>query len=299
MRIGISSISINKVFPGLIPSFELQQCHSLDKGEELIGNWIVQPKYDGLRAVMIFEKSICQAVLSRGGRELFNVDHIIKELECLKFGDGVLDGELYGKDWNESISVVRASKSKREANKVKFYVFDCIPLEEWQRRAKVKRILNERLAMVYNITKGSGEDLLYTEMAPFQPVKNAQEAWACAKKYKEMGYEGAVAKDLDSTYDFERSKNWLKLKFEETYDLEITSTQEGGGKNKGRLGAFICKGFKGETINVGGGLSDEQRIEIWKNREKYNGRIIEVKCQEITKDGSMRFPVLVRFRDDK
>lgn len=297
IKIGISTISINKVFKDLIPKFELQQCQSLEEDEELTGNWIVQPKYDGLRAVIIFEGGRCMSILSRSGRELFNVDHIIKELTDVNFKNGVLDGELYGKDWNESISVVRASKGKRDGGAIKFYAFDYIPLNEWK-SLKGTTPLVKRLEMLKNLINLPG-GLVNIEQAPSQPVANAKEAWIWADKFKGVGYEGAVAKDLGSVYEFKRSENWLKLKFEESHDLEIIGYQEGSGKNKGRLGAFICKGFKGETINVGGGLSDEQREEVWKKKETYIGKIIEVKCQEKTKDGSMRFPVLVRFRDDK
>jgi DNA ligase-1 len=291
------------VFPGLIPKFELQQCHSLDKGEELKGDWYVEPKLDGLRAVLIFEKGVCKDALSRNGRPLYNMGHIIKEITDVGFRDGVLDGEVYGKNWYDTISAVRASKSERDVTKIRFVVFDYIPIKEWNSR-QGKMVLSERKKILEDLFRKNKFE--FVDMIEDFFVKDAGQAWELAKEFKKEGYEGAVAKRVDSVYEFDRSYNWLKLKFEEHVDLVIVGMDEGGGKNKGRLGAFICKTGKGDEVNVGGGFSDEQRDEIWKHKKKYIGRIVEVKCQEKTKDGSLRFPVVVsdekgniRFRDDK
>jgi len=304
LRIGISDITINKVFLGLIPKFELQQCHSLDKGEELKGEWYVEPKLDGLRAVLVFEKGVCKDALSRNGRPLYNMEHIVQEIASSGFKEGVIDGEIAGSDWNESISTVRASKSKRDIRNIHFKVFDYIPIEEWKKR-EGKTILKDRKILLEKLYK-KFSNFKYSSDIAYYKVKNSVDAWNYAKNWRDMGYEGAVAKRVDSVYEFGRSYNWLKLKFEETYDLVIVDMQTGSGKNKDRLGAFICKTGKGEKVNVGGGFTDEQRDEIWEHKKKYIGRIVEVKCQEKTKDGSLRFPVVVsdekgniKFREDK
>jgi len=299
LKIGLSSISINKVFGGMIPKFELQACASLKKGKEIEGSWIVEPKYDGLRAVIVFENGNCKGVLSRSGRELFNMENIIEELKGIGLKDGVLDGEVYGKDWNETISIVKASRGSRDSDKIKFFAFDYIPLEEWNENRGVTRLEDRKATLYHLINVMGGDRLTSTVEVPYFGIGSSDEAWSWAKKFLDQGYEGSVIKNMDSVYEFKRSKNWLKLKFEETYDLEIVGFQKGSGKNKNRLGAFICKGFKGEEVNVGGGFSDLQREELWKEAKSYVGKIMEVKCQEKTKDGSLRFPVFVRMRDDK
>jgi ATP-dependent DNA ligase len=72
----------------------------------------------------------------------------------------------------------------------------------------------------------------------------------------------------------------------------------GTGKNANRLGNFIVD-VDGVKVNVGEGITDKQRDEFWQNKNKLIGKIIEVKFQEKTPDGSLRFPRFVRHRMDK
>ena len=81
-------------------------------------------------------------------------------------------------------------------------------------------------------------------------------------------------------------------------DLKIERLLEGTGKHSGKLGSVVVC-FNGVEVNVGSGFSDELREKIWSHREKFVGRMIEVRYQEVTPDGSLRFPTFVCFRNDK
>ena len=47
--------------------------------------------------------------------------------------------------------------------------------------------------------------------------------------------------------------------------LEVVATEEGTGRNEGKLGALICEGTMTENpkVNVGSGLTDDNRDEFW------------------------------------
>ena len=82
-----------------------------------------------------------------------------------------------------------------------------------------------------------------------------------------------------------------------------TDLQEGRDKYSGMVGALVCSGEEdGKTINVdvGSGLTDEQRISFWENKKDLIGRIVEIKCDTITQNQngtySLRFPVFMRLR---
>jgi DNA ligase-1 len=88
-----------------------------------------------------------------------------------------------------------------------------------------------------------------------------------------------------------------------TVDLEVIGLEEGKDKYEGMLGALICRGFDGNKeifVNVGSGLTDEERIQYWSNKTQIIGKIAEIKCDAITQNQegtySLRFPRFVRLR---
>ena len=120
-----------------------------------------------------------------------------------------------------------------------------------------------------------------------------------------MGYEGIMIKDVDAPYLCKRRQNWMKWKPTITVDLEVVDMEEGTGRNAGRLGALVCKGYDAASgafieVNVGTGLSDEQRVDFWLRKDELIGFIVEVKADAVTQnqDGtySLRFPRFEGFR---
>lgn len=116
--------------------------------------------------------------------------------------------------------------------------------------------------------------------------------------------EGVMVKDPRKYYEFSRTEAVLKVKEFYTCDLRIYGAYEGeaGSKFEGMLGG-LNMGTDCGTIKTdcGSGFDDLQRYELWKeyNEGTLVGKIAEVSYQEITADGSLRFPVFIRFRDDK
>jgi DNA ligase-1 len=133
-----------------------------------------------------------------------------------------------------------------------------------------------------------------------------------ARVFKELnahaianGYEGIMIKDPNAVYETKRSVAWLKQKPFIEVSLTVIGLEEGTGKNAGRLGALIVEGVDdGKTIrtNVGSGLTDEQREEIWDNQTSVIGQIVEVRADAATKnqdsegEWSLRFPRFKGFR---
>jgi DNA ligase 1 len=98
---------------------------------------------------------------------------------------------------------------------------------------------------------------------------------------------------------------WLKVKPFIEVSLTVIDTEEGTGRNAGKLGALIVEGEdSGKFIrtNVGSGLSDADRESYWKDREKLIGQVVEVRAdavtqnQDVTDEYSLRFPRFLRFR---
>ena len=57
--------------------------------------------------------------------------------------------------------------------------------------------------------------------------------------------------------------------------------------------------FNGVVTQVGSGFADHQRTMYWQNKLSVIGKMVEVKYQNKTPDGKLRFGVFIRFRPDK
>ena len=99
------------------------------------------------------------------------------------------------------------------------------------------------------------------------------------------GYEGIVIR---------QGKKWVKFVPVRTADVVINGFKEGTKRLAKSLGALTTP-----LGNVGTGFTDEQRKWLWTHRTQIIGMTIEVAYREVTKDGKLRMPRFVRFRDDK
>jgi DNA ligase-1 len=110
-----------------------------------------------------------------------------------------------------------------------------------------------------------------------------------------------MIKDTDAPYECKRSHSWLKAKPFIEVSLKVISTEEGTGRNVGKMGALVCEGLddgKMIQVNVGSGFTDQQRDDFWNCRA--DGHIVEVRADAVTQnqDGtySLRFPRFKTFR---
>jgi ATP-dependent DNA ligase len=122
------------------------------------------------------------------------------------------------------------------------------------------------------------------------------------------GSEGIMIKSLDAPYRFKRSDAIQKMKPVQTWEGVIVGHYEGraGTKREGLFGGFEVVLPGGAITRVGGGFSDELKAEIQlSGPETYVRKIAEIEGQPdpqtktgLTLEGKVRFPVLLRFRDE-
>ena len=120
----------------------------------------------------------------------------------------------------------------------------------------------------------------------------------------EHGWEGVMLNYADGYYRTKRSTELLKVKKMHTADLEIVGFNQAiDGKFAGMLQSINVKLDDDNIVQVGSGLTEELRKEIWENQDKYIGCIVEIQYFEQSQDRfgnkSLRFPVFKDFRFDK
>lgn len=273
--------------------------------------WLAEPKFDGLRCIVVLE--LVKGVnwiesYSRNGKPLWNMSSILEAIGTSagtnKKSNLVLDGEVYTKDWNLSMSIVKRSVNVHpDQDKLRYHVWDCLTLEEWKAgKSDVSNsIRKERLSFL--------EHNPIVEIVKGKIVSNPEELQHAYQGFLAQGYEGAILKRLDGIYECGRkSPYWLKIKPWFDADLTIIDGYPGEGKHLGRLGGLV---LEGEVIwgdvethvktEVGTGFSDEERQTFQELLDTgiLKGKIAEIKFQSITTDGACRFPVFHRLREDK
>lgn len=308
VQLGIDVLSINKCMNNLIPDFKVQLANKyFDKPEYVEGKkFTLTTKIDGGRIIAI-KKDGEVTFYTRAG-QLYEglVDLEAEMLE--KLPDNIcLDGEitllcsdgLTSKDqYKQTMKIVRKDGIKHG---VKMLVFDMMPADDFLHQNcsatyEFRRAALETLFSVISLKYFKLLDNLYTgeDTNEIQKILNAQIA---------NGEEGIMINICDALYEFKRTNSLLKVKKFKSCDLRVIDMERGTNKNSDRLGAFICEYKNGNTVKVGSGMSYEQRLDFWNNKDKYIGRIIEIGYFEETSnaDGglSLRFPTFKDVRLDK
>ena len=136
-------------------------------------------------------------------------------------------------------------------------------------------------------------------------VYNIEEAIDHYKELIALGYEGTIIKEPTAIWKDGTSKFQVKLKLEADCDLEIVGFNPGNGKNALTFGSILCKTSDGLLeVNVSG-FKDDQRLQIWENRDMLVGTIMTVRSNCLMKPSatngvhSLFLPRFLEFRRDK
>jgi DNA ligase-1 len=317
LRCGASEKTINKMvekkWPDYaIPVFSCQLAHdSANHESKVTGKKLIEVKLDGVRVITIVRTDGRVDMFSRNGKELANFPHIVEQISAVAKQnpppcDLILDGEIMSSSFQDLMTQVHR-KSDVKANDAILHLFDTIPLEHFEQGAWNKS-QSDRSDMVYYWHKQHKDALpnvavVGHELVDLDTPEGQQRYKEINAKAIEGGYEGIMLKNPEAGYECKRSVAWLKLKPFIEVSLTVVATEEGTGKNVGKLGALVCEGVddgKDIRVNVGSGLTDEQRVTYWDNADTLIGDIVEVRADAITQnqDGtySLRFPRFKGFR---
>jgi len=233
----------------------------------------------------------------------------------------LLDGELLAKslEFNDLSGLIRTF-DKKAPEDLFFYMFDAI-VEDKYNEPFIDRLKHvEKFGEIW-------PDLI--KVIPQKLVKTPEEVKAYFYEAVNNGCDGLILRYPMGRYKCGRGtlKEGLiyKLKPYVTFDAQIieviqaTKVDPNAKKKVNELGYSETSKKKGDRIPVEKAcdfvvmhegetqlkvviaMTDKEKEEIWKNRDKYIGKWIEYKGLEVgMKDGGLpRHPVLVRFREDK
>ena len=304
LRCGVSLKTVNNVKKGTIPVFTCMLAHSGDNNpKKITGDCVVEYKYDGVRAIIIVENANA-TIYSRNGKLLSNFPHIEEAFSNKIFDDLVFDGEVMSADFQTLMKQVHR-KEGAQTEDAYFALFDFLPLDEFK-TAKSSLPLTKRKELLKGFEESEyfKDCIVVTDYTVLNIEDDADKFKAINNTAIEKGYEGIMVKPVNGYYECKRSYGWLKMKPYIEVTLTVTDIEEGTGKNEGSTGALVCEGTdegKRIKVNVGTGLSDVNRDDIWNNSDAVLGQLVEVRADAITisQDGddySLRFPRFKCFR---
>jgi len=285
-------------------------------------DYFYEVKWDGIRSMI----SLDEGQIKIHGRNRLDITKQFPELlipETFRTTSALFDGEIVcleadGKpNFKNVIHRMRQNtEGGIERAKAKYpavcYLFDCLYLDG---RAIVNEPLKRRREWLEDaIKKGSA----------YRLSEAVGEGTALFEAVKQMGLEGIVAKERNSTYvPGKRSDSWLKIKTRQTLECAIIGYTKGKGDRETNFGALHLARANGEQLKyigkVGTGFDEESIKAVFAEIQKLSTikrpikekplddarsvwvepkLICEVQYASLTEDGMLREAVFVRLRPD-
>jgi len=280
-------------------------------------NWIFERKLDGIRCGVVRRGGRVQ-LISRGGQTLNDAYPELEEALAVDGPDFVADGEIVAFDHGQtSFSRLQGRMQIRDRERARasgiavfYYLFDILELDGEDLRP---RPLIERKRALRRVVEFRGH-VRFTTHRNGTGVEAYREA--CRR-----GWEGVIAKRIDSPYAATRSRDWLKVKCSRGQELVIGGWTEPKGSRQ-RFGAILVGHYDSKGLRyagkVGTGFDDAtlqrlgdelERLErptppfvddrLPRARWTEPELVAQIAFTEWTRDGRLRHPRYEGLRDDK
>jgi len=297
MSYDVGSIShFNKGYvmkPSLMLAKKISQDELKEWSQRIWEEYFIEPKIDGER----FVRTENGKWMSRQGKPKHNVEKICKAIDSVKkFKGYIIDGELFGGDWSDTISAAHTHHDT--GIRLEYRIFDVV------HPSKLDLPLSLRKEFMAELVECAHEANPMIVAVPSVSVSSYAEFMYEYRHFLASGCDGAILKVRNGPYETKRSKQWLKVKPYAEIDCKIVGFNEGKDRLKGTLGSIEVKvplnrgGWSNLTTSVGTGFEDKDRDVIWKNRKKLMGALAEIRFRKISAKERLIEPRLVKIRTD-
>jgi bifunctional non-homologous end joining protein LigD len=192
--------------------------------------WIFERKFDGIR-LLAYKRGPDVRLYSRN-RLPQDIPAIAEAIAAMPVESAILDGEV---TWDPSTRDDDGARSGQVGRA--YHVFDVMWLDG---RSVMELPLEERLALLRALPF----------RAPLQRVAPLDDPAPWERAAAE-GWEGVIAKRRGSPYEQRRSKQWLKMKCEETGEFVVGGFTDPQGGRIG-LGALLVGQYKEDAFVFAG-----------------------------------------------
>lgn len=317
LKAGFEVSTVNKVIPGLIPSFAYMRC-SLPKDAKL-DKWpwaegiFSQEKADGMFANFNRPTAGSSVLFSRQGSmfPMESFEDLAAEADAIfpagtqTHGELLVerDGVVLAREIGNGIlnSVLKGGHGFAPNERPIYLVWDQVPLDIASSKGKHTVPYRDRFMTLVGQVHIS--DIIRT--IDSRIVKSIEEAYAHYAELLGQGKEGTIIKNPGMAWKDGSSKEQVKLKLEVDVDLAIVGFVAGQGKNAATFGSLLCRTSCGGLEVAVSGMSDAMRAKIHAERDQVLGKILCVRANQVMKPSqanglhSLFLPRFVEIREDK
>ena len=255
----------------------------------------IQPKLDGVRCLIQYDKKQGVTAWSRTGKQWKNIMHITKSLEKWFQSNQttVLDGELYNHDlrddFEQIISIVRRQNPDdidmlESQDMVQFHCYDIIHPDN--------STFEERDRFIRCCVPETN----YVKHVPTNLVFRADDSKVYHRRNLDNGYEGSILRTND-VYKCGRSWNLRKFKDFQDDEALILDWVEGLGKRAGTIGKFMVQDVDGNVFGMPVMDKFKYLQDNFEEMKTWVGKFATFTYFERTKAGSYRHPLFKCIRD--
>jgi len=315
LRCGVSSSTINKVWPKLVYDHPYSRCNSYNEKNisKISFPCLAQTKMDGLYIdIMVYDDKV--EYRSRQGNILpFNQYHI----DTLLIQDAagyVIQGEALvasedGGYANREEGNGSLNRDDVDVESLRYVVWNIVKLDDFLNR-KSDVPYSDSLHKLIEVL-----ELVSIETDIFQKVNSKicdtkDDIIEFFKQQIEEGHEGAVIKNLSYKWKHGTSNDQVKMKIIIDVDLVVTGWEYGdkGTKFEHMLGKLQVESSDGKIkFNVGTGFKEKEREDFLKLVDDWvsSGKIVKLKANGLTTNKlnpdfyALYLARFVEVRDDK
>ena len=273
--------------------------------------FLVSAKLDGFRCYITKD-----GMFSRQHNKILSCPHIFEyfnvDLAFFKYHpEAVFDGELYSHELKDDFNKIAALLSRTKnitpeflnetKRLIKFHCFDWF--DESSNDANSSIPFKDRIrTLQHGFIGGKYTDgalfLKQIGMTGYIPIVD-QQPFVIVTQYQvdsfdelehildksiEAGFEGVMLRDPEMPYVNGRCSELVKYKRFMDSEYKIVDIQEGVGNAAGLASIIVCEDDKGTRFSAGTGKgwNNEMKEDLFKNKDKYIGKMATIVYQELT-----------------
>jgi len=247
----------------------------------------ISPKMDGMRCHIVVENGNIK-LMSRAGKEITTLQHIKDVIQTIikPTSNFILDGECYCHgSFQENMRLIKKVRPG-ETEKVCFVMYDIVSIKRYIDRFNFARLIVEKcksdvIKLVETIQISSEADLIMHH-----------EDWLS------KGFEGSMLRHSpDEGYQSNARSKYL-LKYKDFQDIALPIIDIIANDANPSHGTPVFE-LNGKQFKCGVKMAHSEREDLLTNKDKYIGKIGEIRFFEYTEDLVPRFGVFCGIKLDK